>query len=959
MSRPLEWSRVKAVFHASLEQPEHLRAPFVADACGSDAGLRAEVESLLSAHDAAGTFGADDAIAGLTTASLQELSTADPHLAAGSRLGTYEIVGLVGRGSMGQIFKAVDARLGRTVALKVLAPDLAPDPGSRARFQREARTIASLSHPHICTVFDADHGGELDYLVMEYLDGETLADRLRRGPLPLDAVRRCATQIIEALDAAHRQGVVHRDLKPSNVMLTSGGVKVLDFGLAKLVTPGASGRRSSGASAGETRVGSVLGTAGYMSPEQARGEAVDAGADIWAFGCLLFEMLSGRAAFTRDNVAETLVSVLERQPEWSLLPRTTPRSVLRVMRRCLQKDPARRLRAIADATCDLEDVDPDTSDDHQTPPRRGWLAFVPWTLAVLALALAAFTAIRSPHAAVPTAAAVRLSILAPEGMTLTPFDVSGAPQFAVSPDGRGIVLVVADAARVPRLWVRPLDSTTGRALAGTEHANGPFWSPDGSAIGFFADRKLKKVSLHSGVVQELAEATQDVPGGSWSSRGTILFSGPGVTLLRVSDTGGAVSEATAVDPSAGEISQRWPQFLPDGRQFLFYMKDRDTAASGAYVGSIDAPGHRLVVRSSARPLYAAGRLLFERAGNLMSQPFDPVSATLSGQPVALPDRVVALTGPSWLPVSAAADAVAYWSGDGRPTFDLDLVDRTGRVLRHVLPPGQYLSSDLSPDGARALVTERISPQQDTLSMIDLASGDRSRVTLAPGAAHFGVWAPDNRQVAFSSLEDGLPRLYRTTVPGTTGDVAIVPSVSQPNMFPTGWSPDGAWVLYTSPGGLAWDVFAVRLSDSRSRPVVQAAHNQIQARLSPNGRWIAYASDESGRFEVYVQSFEDGTVKTLVSSHGGSQPAWRHDGRELFYVAADGTMMAVAVSSGSRFEHQTETALFPTRSQEVLAPFLPGYAVSADGSRFLVRSAALGGPPVTVTVVVNGQAKAEQ
>jgi hypothetical protein len=408
----------------------------------------------------------------------------------------------------------------------------------------------------------------------------------------------------------------------------------------------------------------------------------------------------------------------------------------------------------------------------------------------------------------------------------------------------------------------------------------------------------------------------------------------------------------------GEVFHRWPQFLPDGRRFLFHIRCRDGKRSGAYIGSLDTPGHRLVVASAARPIYAAGRLLFERDGNLIAQPFDPVSATLSGQPVALPDRVVALNAAAWLPVSAAADAIAYWSGDGRPTFDLDLVDRAGRVLQHVLPSGQYTALDLSPDAARALVTERTG-QQDVLSMVDLRTGDRSRVTLAPGVAHFGVWAPDRRQVVFSSLENGVPHLYRTMVAGNDGDVAIVPSISHPNMFPTGWSPDGDWVLYTAPGGKAWDVFAVRLADSHSRPVVAAPRNQIQARLSYNGRWIAYASDESGRFEIDVQSFEDGTGKVLVSSHGGSQPAWRQDGRELFYVAADGTMIAVAVSSGARFEHGTETALFATRSPEVLAPFVGSYAVSADGRRFLLRAASPGAPPPTVTVVVNGQARTGQ
>ena len=360
-----------------------------------------------------------------------------------------------------------------------------------------------------------------------------------------------------------------------------------------------------------------------------------------------------------------------------------------------------------------------------------------------------------------------------------------------------------------------------------------------------------------------------------------------------------------------------------------------------------------MLASAVRAVYApSGHLLFERAGSLMAQVFDDTSATLTGQAMALPDRVVALSGPSWLPVSVGADTIAYWSGDGRPTFDLDVVDRSGRAIQQVLPPGQYLGLDLSPDGARALVTERIDSQNDALSMIDLKTGVRVRVTLAPGIAHFGVWAPDSKQVIYSSLEDGAPRLYRKIVPGNSPEVPVVPSVRQPNMFPTDWSTDGQWVLYSAPGSMAWDVFALRIGDSTARPVIHSPQNQIQARLSPNARWIAYASDESGRFEVYVQSFDDASGKTLVSTRGGSQPTWRRDGRELFYVAADGAMMAVPVTSESRFEHGPEFTLFHTRSQQVLAPFAPSYAVAADGKKFLIRSELTMGAYRTITVVAN-------
>lgn len=470
-----------------------------------------------------------------------------------------------------------------------------------------------------------------------------------------------------------------------------------------------------------------------------------------------------------------------------------------------------------------------------------------------------------------------------------------------------------------------------------------------------ADRKLKRVLVQSGSVQDLAEVNQSVAGGTWSRDGTLLFGGPGGGLLRVSPDGGLVTTVTTINAQGGELSHAWPQFLPDGRRFLFYVRNRDRAASGTYVRSIDSQDQRLVLASSVRAVYApTGHLLFERAGSLMAQAFDAASATVAGQVRALPDRVVALSGPSWLPVSVGTDAIAYWSGDGRPTFGLDVVDRSGRAIQQVLPSGQYLGLDLSPDGSRALVTERIDSQNDALSIIDLKTSVRERLTLAPGIAHFGIWAPDSNQVIYSSIEDGVPRVYRKIVPGNSPQVPVVPSLRQPNMFPTDWSTDGQWVLYSAPGSMAWDIFALRIGDSTAHPVVSSPQNQIQARLSPNTRWIAYASDESGRFEVYVQSFDDASGKTLVSTRGGSQPTWRRDGREIFYVAADGAMMAVPVTSESRFEHGPEITLFHMPSQQVLAPFAPSYAVGPDGKKFLIRSELTTGAYRTITLVANVQ-----
>lgn len=952
MSGGPDWARIKTVFQSALDQPDDLRSTFVADACGADSSLRAEVESLLTAHDTAGAFASAGALASLSTAALHELSATDTGLVPGVRVGSYEIVGLVGHGNMGQVFKALDTRLDRAVALKVLSPELVLDRASRARFAREARAIASLNHPHICTLFDIGHNGRFDYLVMEYLEGVTLKEILERGPLPVDAARRYAAQMIDALDTAHRSGVVHRDLKPTNVIITDSGAKLLDFGIAKMIAQDGNAAAQADALGG-TQHGLVIGTAGYMSPEQARGQTVDKTTDIWAFGCVLFEMLSGRPAFARDTGSDTPTVVLEHEPDWRLLAGSTPHSLVRLMRRCLQKDPLRRLRDIADARADLDDLDAvATERPALTRPSRLARAF-PWAVAASAVGLMTILATQA-NRDVAFPGPLRLSIVPPEGTTWAPFDISGAPQFALSPDARQIALVVADTNRVPRLWVRSLASTSGQLLSGTDHASGPFWSPDGGAIAFFADRKLKRILIQSGSVQELAGVAQNVAGGSWSRDGTILFGGPGGGLLRVSANGGPVTPATTVNAHDGELSHAWPQFLRDGRRFLFYVRNRDRAASGTYVGAIDSQDHRLVLASAVRAVYTStGHLLFERAGSLMAQEFDDTSATLTGQGIPLPDRTVALSGPSWLPVSVGGNTIAYWSGDGRPTFDLNVVDRSGRVIQQVLPQGQYLGLDLSPDGSRALVTEGIDSQNDALSMLDLKTGVRERLTLAPGIAHFGVWAPDSKQVIYSAIEDGAARLYRKIVPGNSPEVPLVPSAQQPNMFPTDWSTDGQWVVYSAPGPMAWDVFALRIGDSTTHAVVHSPQNQIQARLSPNARWIAYASDESGRFEVYVQSFRDAKGKTLVSTRGGSQPTWRRDGRELFYVAADGTLMAVPVTSESRFEHGAELTLFPTRSQQVLAPFAPSYAVGAGGEKFLIRSELPSGPYRTITIVAGG------
>lgn len=869
-------------------------------------------------------------------------------LTPGTRLGPYEIVAQLGAGGMGEVYKARDTRLNRTVAIKILPASLASDPEFRARFRREANAAAALSHPHLCVLHDVGHHEGLDFLVMEHLVGETLADRLRRGALPFDHVLRHGLEIAAALEAAHRQGFIHRDLKPGNIMLTATGAKLLDFGLAK---PG------SGPGALETRTAPIttdrriLGTLAYMAPEQLEGQEADARSDIFAFGAVLYEMATGKRAFEAGTATGVMAATLKGQPTGGDLDGSIPFIFRKVVGRCLAKSPEQRWQTVGDLADVLRWIEEDVPGDSAVQSRRasGRLA---WTAAAgataIAIALAGMSFRRSPVASVP----VRLSILPSGGTTFTPRDITNAPQFALSPDGSQLAFVASAPGERPRLWLRSLTSGTAQALAGTEDATGPFWAPDSQSLGYFARRRMRKISVDGRPPQDLADIAFDVTSGSWSANGVILFGTTGTGLFRVSAEGGPVARVTNLDAGRLETGHRWPQFLADGRRFIFYVRSTKPENSGVYLGSIDSADKTLVLRSRATGVFGKpGHLLFEQREALAVQEFDADARTVKGPVLALGDHVRELLGPGYLPVSLADNGtMAYWNGD-RADSQLTWFDRSGRILGGLGSPDWYVDPVVSPDGRKVIVTQRRGPNEDDIWSFDLSTGASSRLTFSPGFGHFGVWSPDSQTVIFSANAAGVPYLYQKAASGGDESALFGPGAHYA-IFPNDWSRDGRWLIYGTPGVTGWDVWGFSLLDRTSRPILQSPDNEIQARISPDGRWLAYASDESGLWNIYVQRFPDGGGRWQVSKSGGSQPLWRGDGRELFYIASDGRLVAIPTGGADSFEAGPERPLFQTRAAAVLAPFLTDYALSPDGQRFLINSVVPDAPPQAITIVVN-------
>jgi serine/threonine protein kinase len=868
----------------------------------------------------------------------------------GSRVGPYEVISVVGEGGMGKVWRAHHTALRRDDALKVLPEALATDPERLARLEREAQALAALNHPNVAHVYDLLDVGGTWAIVMELVEGETLAEIVRRGPLPVDEAVRLARQIALALEAAHACGITHRDLKPANVKRTAGGqVKVLDFGLAKVA--GAGDERPALDSPtftapGMTERGVILGTAAYMSPEQARGQPVGPQADNWAFGCVLFEMLTGQTPFAGPTVTDVLAAVVRAEPDWSRLPAGAPPRLRSILRRCLQKDTGRRWHHIADVRLALEE-DLDESAAPVPLPTRG--ATVPWTIAAVSSAIAlglAALLIRAREPA-PPPSEMRVEISTPP---------SSDPLFiSLSPDGRSIAYV-ADDGGLPRLWVRSLESTTARALPGTDLPTSPFWSPDSRAIGFFADGLLKRVDLDGGLVQTICRAPVGA-GGAWSRDGRILFSPNAVgPLFVVASSGGTPQPASQATPGQGH---RHPRFLPDDRRYLFYVQTASTDLRGVYLGSLDGSApRRLLDADSAAVLTSSGHLLFVRQGTLFAQALDVTQGELAGEPFAIADRI-AVDGTVSLAGLTASDsgAFAYRSGESRGGRQLTWFDRGGNAVGDVGQPenAALFNPDLSEDGRLVAINRTVDVNLDVWLM-DVSRGVQRRFTFDAGAEQLPVFTPDGRYVIFSSDRKNIFDLYIKPVSGPGAEAVLLETAE--NKFPMSVSRDGRFLLYrnTEPN-VNWDLWALPLAPPGTPiPITRTPFQEMIGEFSPDGRWVAYQSNESGRIEVYVQSFPESTVRAQISARGGSQPRWRRDGREVFYLGLDGRLMAVPVTvdAQGQFLSDSPVPLFLTRTAggPVPSPQKHQYAVSADGRRFLLNRMSEDSDPPHITLVLN-------
>ncbi len=890
-------------------------------------------------------------------------------LTPGTRLGVYQITAPLGEGGMGQVWRARDTRLNRDVALKCLPDSFANDPDRLARFTREAQTLAALNHPHIAAIYGLEESAPstgsgqvgVTALVMELVEGEDLSQRIARGAMPVDEALPIARQIAEALEAAHEQGIIHRDLKPANIKVRADGtVKVLDFGLAKALDANASSAPADNSptitSPAMTQAGMILGTAAYMAPEQARGKTVDRRADIWAFGAVLFEMLSGTRAFRGEDVTDTIVSVISKEPDWSAVPAATPARLRQLLTRCLKKDAKTRLQAIGDARVQLdellsgalEDMTSSQQTPTQTAPTRGR---VPWMVA--AAAVAGMAALASPtlrhlrEAPPATPPEMRLEITTPA--TDTPLD------FALSPDGRHIVYV-ASGDGPSRLWLRPLDQTEARPLPGTEGGEAPFWAPDSRSIGFFAAGKLQRLDVTGGAPQVLASAGGNGFHGSWSTDGAILFQLQGSVggLARVAATGGEPVMVTSLERPR-QASHRVPHFLPDGRQFLFYVSGTPEVA-GIYLGSLDGgTPTRLTASDSGGAFLPPDRVVFVQAGALVARKLDLAGRVLTGDPVPLAERVgVDSLANGGFAVSAAG-AVAYRVGGGG-SRQLTWVDRTGKSVGVAGEPDQNAPRfpELSPDG-RHVVMDRTVQGNIDIWVRDLLRGGLTRLSFDAMADVMPAWSPDGRRIAFTSYRTGINALYLKPSDGSGAEERLLDS---PNTrVPQDWSRDGRWLLYyeTHPT-TGRDLWAVDMTspDHTLRLVANTIAEEVLAQVSPDGRWVAYQTNESGRFEVVVQSFPDVGGKWQVSTAGGVSPRWRADGKELYFLAPDATMTAVPVTAaGTSFAAGTPVTLFPARIVDggTLARSRPQYAVARDG-RFLINQPVADATAEPITLILN-------
>jgi Tol biopolymer transport system component len=895
----------------------------------------------------------------------------------GERLGTYEIVALIGKGGMGEVYRARDTRLKREVAIKVLPNAFARDPDRLHRFKREAEVLASLNHPNIAAIYGVEESNGLYALVMELVEGETLS-----SPLAVDTALGYAKQIADALEYAHEKGVMHRDLKPANIKVTpEGRVKLLDFGLAKAIEDPAAQTgdpsHSPTLTLGATQGGAIMGTAAYMPPEQATGKPADRRADIWSFGAVLYEMLTGKRAFAGESVTEILGAVLHVEPDWNALPQQTPVSVTRLIQRCLKKDRKQRLQAIGDARITIEEVlsgdiasstitgsitqsnIPQPASPAAAAPRSRFRVIGGIAAGVLVLVAVGVVYFRdTPPAAI--AEPIRLSFSIPQEASFP----AAAGAIAVSPDGRRILFTAAGSDGVRRIYARSLETQESRVLIGTEGVVGvPFWSSDSKTIGFGDGMKLKKIDAAGGPPQVVCDSPGLVGGGYFTADGrTMIFGTAGAPgagdggIYQVPSGGGTRSALTRLDRAVKkEGFHSHPSPLPNGKHFV-YVRAATGDEGGIYAGSIDATPEQQesqrLLGDQASPVYvpgangARGYLVFRRDGTLLAQPFDPGSRKLTGDPSPIAEQIATMGRFGVFAVST--NGVMAYRTSASLTTQIVWVDRQGAVkgvVDSTTSPSMYSQVAISPEGNRVVATraaDQGNPFSLDLWMIDLTRSGSSRFTFDPARDNFAVWSPDGRRVVFTSSRSGLSDMYMKSSDGTGAEELLLKSGAAKS--PSSWSRDGRYLLYSVEDPKTKDdLWALPLTPEGSTngepiPVVQGPFNENQGRISPDGRWVAYTSDESGRPEVFVQPFHPSSHdggRWMVSSGGGFQPRWSRDGKELFYLSDNQAVMAVTISGGTAFEATVPKKLFDSRVLlDVRYAVQTGWDISPDG-RFLM------------------------
>jgi eukaryotic-like serine/threonine-protein kinase len=913
-------------------------------------------------------------------------------LTAGTKLGPYEILSPLGAGGMGEVYRAKDTKLGRDVALKVLQEEFFEDQDRVARFEREARSLAALNHPGIAAIYAFEEIAGRHLLVMELADGEGLDARIGRGAIPVEEAVSIGRQIAEALEAAHEKGIVHRDLKPANVKVSPDGkVKLLDFGLAK-AWEGDPGKESASGltqsptlTARATAAGMILGTAAYMSPEQARGKPVDKRADIWAFGVVLWEMLTGRRLFEGETVSDVLAAVLRAEPDWAALPEQTPGKIRDLLRKCLRRDAKLRLRDIGDARLDLEELgtagassasgrspfeekpavpDLTAGSTASAASARGSRKslYLSWAIAAAFAAVAGVAGVlalrvRAPQAAASSPGLVRFDVNMPERTTL-------GLSLAVSPDGRQVAFTALTADEASGIWVRQLSEGAPRPIRGTENGRFPFWSPDGRSLGFFAGGKLVVVEVATGILQTLCEAPEG-RGGTWGAGDAILFA-PSTRdpLWRVSARGGKPVPVTELSKGEKQTSHRWPFFLPDGKRFIFVAMAASDEGKGVFLSRPGAAKPRRLAGGVGLAQWVEpGGLLTVRNNRLVFMPMDPESDRSPGAPVVVAEGLdnVGNAGPTaYAPFSASRGGVLAFREYDETAGRLAFRDRTGRYLDSALPAGSFVEFTLSPDGRRvAAAASGGKSTEQNIWMLDLARNTVSRLSFGTGEEASPVFSPDGAQIAYSSDRNGKSDVFVRAASGVGSDELVWKS--DENKWPDDWTKDGKALLVESQSPRTqMDLWLQPLGgDRKPVPILTSAANESHSALSPDGKFFSYSSDETGRSEVYVQSFPPGGGKWQASTGGGDQALWRRDGKELFYLAGDGRLMAVPVSTSPTFSAGSPEPLFNAATGEITPSGIRNFYIPVpDGSKFLVLTYARAGQSNALHVLLNWTAGPE-